>query len=138
MVFQRSERFRSTFHRKMRCDMSKFPNNNFATPLHPRPVAKFIVPERWEIVDSGIGTGQYDNPTPESTLSHQSGTMNFASGCKLIVVVKSFQRKKAHASDNRCLLKTCAEGGGENTNKIEPCVHGKEERNRHMAQNFQN
>ncbi len=66
----------------------------YPPPLpHPKKkivdtVAKFIVPEWGDIVDSGIGlsywpvrlcslVGQYANHMPESTLSLQSGTMNW-------------------------------------------------------------
>ena len=53
------------------------------------PVAKFIVPDWGDKVDSGIGLSYrharlhrladlYDNPIPESTLSPQWWTMNFA------------------------------------------------------------
>jgi hypothetical protein len=52
-------------------------------------VAKFIVPDWEDKVNSGIGlsyrqarlhrlAGQYDNPKPESTLFPHSGTMNLA------------------------------------------------------------
>ncbi len=43
-------------------------------------VAKFIVPDGGVKVDSWLHklTGRYDNPTPESTISPQSGTMNLA------------------------------------------------------------
>ncbi len=54
------------------------------------PVAKFLVPDWENIVDSGIGLsdrparlhrlpGQYDNPMTESTICSQSGTKNLAS-----------------------------------------------------------
>ncbi len=52
-------------------------------------VAKFIVPDLRDKVDSGRGlwylparldrlAGRYDKPMPESALSPQSGTMNLA------------------------------------------------------------
>jgi hypothetical protein len=61
-----------------------------------RSLAKFIVPERGDIVDFGIGlsyrpaslcslAGRYDNPMLESTLSPQSGTVNLASGSRVSV-----------------------------------------------------
>jgi hypothetical protein len=54
------------------------------------PVAKFIVQDWEAIADFGIGSsyrpsrlhklkGRYDNPMPESTISLQSGTKNWAS-----------------------------------------------------------
>jgi hypothetical protein len=54
-------------------------------------VAKFLVPDWGELVDSGIGlsyrsaglhklAGRYDNPMPESTIFPQSATKNLASG----------------------------------------------------------
>ncbi len=47
------------------------------------PVAKFLVPDRRDIVDSGCRSGPpcglpglYGNPIPESTIFPQSGTKN--------------------------------------------------------------
>ncbi len=48
-------------------------------------VAKFLVHDWDDIVDSGIGgrAGRRDNPRSESTLSPQSGTKNLASDCTI-------------------------------------------------------
>jgi hypothetical protein len=54
------------------------------------PVAKFLIPDWGDIINSGIGlsyrparlhglAGQYDNPMPESTISPPSGTKNLVS-----------------------------------------------------------
>jgi hypothetical protein len=55
--------------------------DKFSTATAERTVAKFLVPDWEDIVDSGIGlshrptrlhrlAGRYDNPMPESTISH--------------------------------------------------------------------
>jgi hypothetical protein len=94
-------------------DVSKF--GLWSHELGLCSVAKFVVTRKGNIVDSGIGlsyrpaslcslAGRYVNPMPESTLSHQSGTTNLATGSGMFYYVtgSDLANHSGFRSGSRC------------------------------------